>query len=360
MVVFGATISRCKLCNTFGAGGKSSNRRTSDSGVGLKKGSDNNTRFHRHNAAPVNSAPHFGRGRSYPPRAGFIRVHPRDPWLNLSEKNPSAMSEPAANAATFYEQLAALERAGAPFVFVVLVEALGSTPQDTGAKMLVTPAGLHAGTVGGGRVEAKALAFALELLAATGPDRARPRFASWTLKGDVGMTCGGAVKLYFEPHPAGGAAWPIAIFGAGHVAQALLPVLLPLPCSISVFDTRPEWLAKLPHAWNLRAERLDDLAVAIDTLPADAFVLCMTQGHKTDRPILHRALATRNFPYLGCIGSAAKAAVLRQELVAEGLAPERTAQFHCPIGLDFGTNHPHEIALSIAAQLLAERDKQKK
>jgi xanthine dehydrogenase accessory factor len=83
----------------------------------------------------------------------------------------------------------------------------------------------------------------------------------------------------------------------------------------------------------------------------------MTQGHQTDLPVLHRALTTRDFPFIGVIGSAAKAAVLRRELVAAGLAPGRAAQFHCPVGLDFGTNHPHEIAVSIAAQLLAERDR---
>ncbi len=268
-----------------------------------------------------------------------------------------------APAETFYEQLVALEHAGAPFVLVVLVESLGSTPQDTGAKMLVTPAGLHAGTVGGGRVEAKAIALAQELLAPASssptPTRAEPRFESWTLKTDVGMTCGGSVKLYFEPHAAGGlgAAWPIVIFGAGHIAQALIPVLLPLPCSLSVYDSRAEWIAKLPRAWNLRTECVADLAAVVDTLPAGAFVLCMTQGHKTDRPILHRALASHDFPYVGCIGSDAKAAILRRELIAEGLSPERAARFHCPIGLDFGTNHPHEIALSIAAQLLAVRDR---
>ncbi|MCX6954049.1 MAG: xanthine dehydrogenase accessory protein XdhC [Verrucomicrobia bacterium] len=266
------------------------------------------------------------------------------------------MSEPD-SAPTFYEQLAALERAGEAFVVVTLVEALGSVPQDTGAKMLVTPAGLRTGTVGGGRVEAQALALALELLAATGPDRARPRFVSWTLKGDVGMTCGGAVKLYFEPHPAGGAAWPIVIFGAGHVAQALVPVLLPLPCTLTVFDTRTDWLEKFPRARHLRTAHLADLASAVDTLPPDAFVLCMTQGHRTDRPVLHRALSTRDFPFIGVIGSDAKAAVLRRELVTDGLAPALAEKFHCPVGLDFGTNHPHEIALSIAAQLLTERDR---
>jgi xanthine dehydrogenase accessory factor len=258
---------------------------------------------------------------------------------------------------TFYAQLAALESAGAPFVLVVLAEAFGSTPQDIGAKMLVTPAGLLTGTVGGGRVEAKAILTAQEMLADTGADRGRPRFFSWTLKGDVGMTCGGAVKLYFEPHPAGGISWPIAIFGAGHITQALLPVLLPLPCSITVYDSRPEWLAKVPRAWNLRAECIEDLAAAVDTLSPDTFVLCMTQGHKTDRPILSRALTHRSFPYVGCIGSKAKATILRQELVADGVSTERSAHFHCPIGLEFGTNHPHEIALSIAAQLLVERDR---
>jgi xanthine dehydrogenase accessory factor len=56
------------------------------------------------------------------------------------------------------------------------------------------------------------------------------------------------------------------------------------------------------------------------------------------------------------IGSASKAAVLRRELMADGVSAARAAEFHCPVGLDFGSNHPHEIALSIAAQLLQVRD----
>lgn len=264
------------------------------------------------------------------------------------------------DSSSFYQQVCALESAGAPFVLVILVEALGSTPQDTGAKMLVTPAGLHAGTVGGGRIEAKAISLAQELLSDSSGNRAQPLFVSWTLKGDVGMTCGGAVKLYLEPHPAGGASWFVAIFGAGHITQALLPVLMPLHCSIRVYDPRAAWLARLPRGWNLQTECTEDLASVVDTLPADTFVLCMTQGHRTDRPVLQRALAKRDFPYLGCIGSEAKATILRQELVAEGLSQDRAAQFHCPMGLDFGTNQPQEIALSIAAQLLSERDRLKR
>jgi xanthine dehydrogenase accessory factor len=255
---------------------------------------------------------------------------------------------------TIYEQLLALEREGVACVLVVLVESLGSTPQDTGAKMLVTAAGRHAGTVGGGRVEAKAIDVARELLATRAT---QPKFVNWTLKTDVGMTCGGSVKLYFEPHAGGDGAWPIVIFGAGHIAQALLPVLLPLPCSLTVCDSRVEWLEQLPRARNLRIVQHESPADLVPQLPAHAFVMCMTKGHSTDLPILRRALAERDFPFVGVIGSDAKAAVLRRELEAAGVSPERARTFHCPIGLPFGSNHPHEIALSIAAQLLSERDR---
>lgn len=263
------------------------------------------------------------------------------------------MAEPAT---TLYEHLVALEREGTAFVLVILAEALGSTPQDSGAKMLVTSAGLLAGTVGGGKVEAKAIELATELLAR---EANIPSFVNWALKTDVGMTCGGSVKLYFEPHPAGGAgaAWPIWIFGAGHVVQALVPVLAPLDCQLTVVDPRREWLDRLPRARNARYLQHDIPAELVPQMPPNAFLLCLTKGHASDRPVLQRALSERQFPYVGVIGSDSKAAVLRRELIAAGLSAERAQQFHCPVGLDFGTNHPHEIALSIAAQLLTERDR---
>jgi xanthine dehydrogenase accessory factor len=260
---------------------------------------------------------------------------------------------------TFYEQLVALQREGTAFVLVILTEALGSTPQDTGAKMLVTAAGLHTGTVGGGKVEAKALSLAQEMLAGGAPT---PRFVNWTLKTDVGMTCGGSVKLYFEPHVAGGtgAAWPIWIFGAGHVVQALVPVLAPLDCALTVVDPRREWLDRLPRARNIRFIQSDEPKDLVPSMPDQAFLLCLTKGHASDRPVLQRALDERNFPFVGVIGSDAKAEVLRREMIADGLPPERAKQFHCPIGLPFGSNDPREIAISIAAQLLTERAKLKR
>jgi xanthine dehydrogenase accessory factor len=130
-----------------------------------------------------------------------------------------------------------------------------------------------------------------------------------------------------------------------------------LPCRITVVDSRAEWLRRLPQAHNLTAIHAEEPASIVPTLPDKAYLVVMTMGHATDRPVLKRALMERAFPFIGVIGSDAKAAILRRELAEDGVPAELAVKFHCPIGLEFGTNHPHEIALSIAAQLLTERDR---
>jgi xanthine dehydrogenase accessory factor len=80
-------------------------------------------------------------------------------------------------------------------------------------------------------------------------------------------------------------------------------------------------------------------------------------GHRTDRPILEEIFRLgRQFPYLGVIGSAAKRAVLQRELRAAGNSQAQAESFHCPIGLPIGGNLPSEIAISVVAQLLQQRD----
>ena len=254
--------------------------------------------------------------------------------------------------ADVFRSAAVLEEHQTPHVLVTLVGIRGSSPQDLSAKMLVDVGGRVCGTVGGGKIEAAAIRRAAELLDGKAD---ATLIENWDLKRDIGMTCGGTISMLFEARAV--TPWTIAIFGAGHVAQSLVRVLLPLSARLEVRDARPEWIAKLPAAPNLKASIESPLEQAIATLPSHAFVLCVTQGHQTDLPILIAALRAGTFPFIGAIGSKSKAATLRRDIVAAGISKERAATVHCPIGLEIGTNHPQEIAISIAAQILLERGK---
>jgi xanthine dehydrogenase accessory factor len=259
----------------------------------------------------------------------------------------------------FVERLAELSQSGAPFVCVTMVQAIGSTPQDTGSKMLVNSGGLVSGTVGGGKVEYKAIQHAQSMIARPADSREPPtqcELLEWNLKRDVGMTCGGSVKLFFETY--NHSDWRIVVFGAGHVASAVVECLAPLDCHVTCIDSRPEWLDRIPPRARLRKIESSEPRQLVAELPGDTFVICMTMGHATDRPILAEIFRQgRVFPFLGVIGSKAKRAVLIKELTADGIAPESAQQFHCPIGLELGTNQPGEIAISVVAQLIQERDR---
>lgn len=267
----------------------------------------------------------------------------------------------------FQEKLNDLLNANIPFVSVTVVDTVGSVPQDAGSKMLVTGEGLFYGTVGGGKVEARAIKEAERLLEerqsavlsedSRHPHRSKTHFVQWSLDKDIGMTCGGSVRIYFETFNT--ALWNICIFGAGHCANALINLLVNLDCRITCFDPRPEWLDKLPESAKLKKILAEDMPSRTHDLPTNAFVLLITMGHSTDSPILTELLRNwhnRQFPYVGVIGSKAKAVRLKKDIAGAGLPAPLQEAFHCPIGLPLGTNHPQEIAISIAAQLLQVRD----
>ncbi len=256
----------------------------------------------------------------------------------------------------YIDKLSELHRSAEPFVSVTMVDATGSTPQDRGAKMLVSRQGRVCGTVGGGRIEQQAIAHAQAMLNES-PSGAESQLVRWNLQRDVGMTCGGVVTLFFDTFQS--RTWRVVIFGAGHVAQALVRTLLPLDCRIACVDSRREWLDRLPRGATLAPHCVDSLPSFVDQLRPEDYVLCMTMGHRTDRPIMEEIFRRRlEFPYLGVIGSRAKRKVLVRELQEAGIEAEQAERFICPIGLPIGRNHPAEIALGVAAQLLAYRDRQ--
>ena len=264
----------------------------------------------------------------------------------------------------FWEASLELHESGVAFSIVTLTHIRGHAPQEMGAKMLVTSDGRFWGTVGGGNVEARAIEHAQALLKALPNNQTKtvypPETLTWNLQRDVGMTCGGEVTFLFEiDQRAKG--WSIVVFGAGHVAQALIRTLDTLNCKITCVDSRQEWLEKLPNSPKLTKICVPDLREYLNNADPNSYFTIMTKGHALDFEMLE-AIYTR-FPkarYVGCIGSDVKTIKLRTDLKAKGIAPEVIENLHCPIGLDIGTNDPHEIAISIAAQLLQVRDLESK
>lgn len=254
----------------------------------------------------------------------------------------------------FLLQLIKLKETGTPCVVITMVSVKGSAPQEVGAKIIVGSKGLLYGTIGGGKIEAKVIKSAMELLVLANTHH----YVEWNLQTDIGMTCGGVVGLFFEkmlPQ----SDWKIAVFGAGHVAQELVRLLIKLDCEITCIDPRFDWLEKLPEHYRLKKIQTDDMRSVLETLAPNTFIASVTMGHVFDIPILKDALSNFNFPYVGAIGSDAKARVLKNDLKKCGVDEAKIAHLHCPIGEPFGNNSPVEIAISIVAQLIAVRDQQK-
>lgn len=250
-----------------------------------------------------------------------------------------------------WEKISALRREGTDLVVVTIIAVRGSVPGQTGAKAIVTRGGHATGNLGGGKVEAKAISRAAELF----EESETCAVATWNLQRDVGMTCGGEMTFLFEKLMAT-EPWHIAVFGAGHVSQALVPVLATLACRIDVIDTRPDWLARFSAMDKVAIHRVAAFEDGVDFLNSGSFALSITQGHSCDRPVLRELLRTfPEVPFIGVIGSASKRAVLLRELRQDGIPENTLEKIICPVGLPIGGNDPAEIAISIAAQLLEAR-----
>jgi xanthine dehydrogenase accessory factor len=256
-----------------------------------------------------------------------------------------------------FDKASELKSNGTSFVMVTLLEVRGSAPQDPGAKCLVTDKGLYAGTIGGGKVEAAGIEFAQNII----KENVRnfvPKTITWNLQKDIGMTCGGECVFLFEYFPA--TRWPIVIFGAGHVSQALTRTLANLDCQITCIDPRGEWTDKLEKFSNLKIVTHEDPKSLVKDLPSDAYYISMTKGHAFDTPILTEIFKYHpNAPYVGVIGSKVKGDKIKAELAEAGIESAQIEKLRVPIGLPLGENYPFEISISIAAELLQVRDQNK-
>lgn len=246
------------------------------------------------------------------------------------------------------QALAHLDARAEPHVLVTVIEALGSTPREAGAKMVVT-ADAFSGSIGGGELENEALEAARRLLA---EGATVPRTEQLMLGADRNQCCGGAATLLFEP--LGAPAVTVALFGAGHVAKALVRVLEGTAVRILWIDERPD---AFPPASRALMLRVDDPAAEVAALPAGARAYVMTHSHDRDYEVLSALLARDDLGPVGLIGSKTKWARFRKRLLEAGLPPQRVEAVRCPIGLPgVGGKRPAEIAIAVAAEILSNGD----
>jgi xanthine dehydrogenase accessory factor len=252
----------------------------------------------------------------------------------------------------FWKKLASLQQNQKPYVIVTLFAVKGSAPQEVGAKAVISGTGLESGTIGGGKLEAAAIKYAGELLSTS--DRKEPHLLTWNLQRNIKMTCGGEVEVLFEHFTQ--SAWKIALFGAGHVAQALCQTLSTLECSVTCIDPRENWLSQIDYA-NIKTICMERPEEYINELDPDTFVVSITKGHAFDVPVLKAAANSgKAFPFIGVIGSDSKGRAIKSELKESGVSEVFIEKINIPLGLPLGNNDPAEIAISISAQLLQQRD----
>ena len=297
------------------------------------------------------------------------------------------MQTPGAN-------LLALLDSCTPAIWVCVSDAKGSVPRERGAMMIVT-AQQTLGTIGGGHLELKSIEVAREMLALNAETATRRHFP---LGPALGQCCGGAVDVALLPVnecdramllqlqmieqyggrfvvervldtgaqlalPLDFAPWPIWVFGAGHVGQAIVQVLATLPCQMRWIDGRdavfPEHLPA-----NVRAVDTDDLAGSVRTIPANADVLVLTHSHALDLDICLELIKRDDLAYIGLIGSQTKAATFRKRFEQRGYAGSEIARINCPIGqpklsmelsMQLGSKHPGVIAVGVATDLIVRR-----
>jgi xanthine dehydrogenase accessory factor len=306
-----------------------------------------------------------------------------------------------------------LEYGKSPVIRVLIAEVRGSAPREAGTCMLITDSETY-GTIGGGNLEWQAIRAAKTLLVAA--STAHPvQLQRLVLGRELGQCCGGVVQVWLErfrhedlPFLRRVAAVPASpgatrmlltevskqgvvrrlmqrdlnmvghrprfsavsdeqsilveplekqrpalwLYGAGHVAQALIHILAELPFEVTWVDSRAELLpAVLPD--NVHPLCSGTPVDTVKAAPAGSRFLVMTHDHGLDYTLCRQVLERNDFKWLGLIGSKSKGARFRSRLARDGVTPEVIARLTCPIGID-GVNSklPAAIAVAVAAQLL--------
>ena len=249
-----------------------------------------------------------------------------------------------------FETVVDLKKSGELSALAIIIKVEGSTPRKTGAKMIILKDGRTVGTLGGGDLEKRVIEEAINAI-----KQGQPRIASFTLdieKGKLDMMCGGKLDVYIEP------ILPdekLVIFGAGHITRSLAPLMKLTGFQVSVVEDSPDLLQKdkFPETEDLI---LTDMEQFARDLPSDpgTYIVLLSRGFSRDKAILTQ-LIQKDFKYIGMIGSLRKIVTMKEDLKKQGVPEEAFSKLQAPVGLDIGGETPEEIAISIAAEIIAAK-----
>lgn len=212
--------------------------------------------------------------------------------------------------------------------------------------MLVYGDATIVGTVGGGRLEQLVIEAALDVI-----DSGSPTRVAGDLMRDWGMCCGGQMEVYVEPLEV---REPFVLFGAGHVAHALAPLLVQLDYAVTVVDDRDE-LATAERFEGCEIRCVDARTFASELVDNPrAHWLVVTHDHKLDQDLVEILLPKR-CAWMGMLGSRAKVARFLVRLRAAGMDEGLFRKLCAPVGLDIAAETPAEIAVSVAAEVIRVR-----
>ncbi len=295
-------------------------------------------------------------------------------------------------------------------ILLCVVESKGSSPGRRGFKMAVSSDDDFSGTIGGGIMEFKLVEKAKSLLQQNNAavsvmeqfhDKEHASYQS-------GMICSGSQKIAFVPlssadihtieklkesseenrqsfqlSPKGieiisalkselfyktTEEWQyqeavhhravIHVIGGGHVSLALSELMHMLDFYVHVYDDRTDLNTILKNNFADEKHLVDYGAIDnyLKATPSD-FVVIMTIGYRTDKLVLKQLLG-KSFYYLGMLGSENKIKKMFEELKEEGFDNNNLSKVFAPIGLNIFSQTTKEIAVSIAAEIIREKNKQ--
>jgi xanthine dehydrogenase accessory factor len=250
-----------------------------------------------------------------------------------------------------YEEILRLRNLGQKCALATIVDVRGSIPSYESAKLLVREDGSMTGTIGGGCVEAEVWNAAREVI-----ETEKPKHLTFNLGQDAaydnGLICGGQLDVFVEP------VLPVPhafIFGAGHISKSLSKVATLAGFATVIVDDRESFAnrQRFPEAAEVHAGEYEDVFAKL-AINENSYVMIVTRGHRDDMRVLKLAIGT-SARYIAMIGSKRKVINVIRELEKEGIPRAAFERIHAPMGLNIGAVSPEEIAISVAAEMIAVR-----